>query len=83
MITYRLHSGGCVLRVEGQVLAVLEAAAGEQHRQVLHAVGAGVAQVAAEEHRRPVEQVVAFFLRVLQLASGSRAASSSSRSRAS
>src|SRR5262249_43207053 len=33
------------LRVEGEVPAVLEAAPGEQHRQVLDAVRAGVAQV--------------------------------------
>ncbi len=38
-------------RVEGQMLAVFEAASGKQDGQVLVAVAARVAQVRAEEHR--------------------------------
>src|ERR1700722_6738672 len=55
------------LRVESEVLAVFEAAPGEQHRHVLDAVDAGVGKVAAEEHRGPLEQGGAVFLGVLQL----------------
>src|SRR5207248_2545671 len=56
-----------ILDVELQVLAVPETAAGQKDRQVLHRVAAAVAQVAAEEDQRAVEQVGAVFLRVLQL----------------
>src|SRR5262245_59885226 len=56
-----------VLRAEGEVPAVLEPAAGQHDRQVPGGVGAGVAEVAAEEHRGPVEQALAFLARLLQL----------------
>ena len=46
---------------------MLEAAAGQQHRQVRRRMITGVAQVAAEEHHRPIEQTLALFLRLLQL----------------
>ena len=45
-----------VLDVAGDVLAVLVAAAGEQDRQVGRAVAAGVAEVAADQHLRGIEQ---------------------------
>ena len=40
---------------------MLEAAAGEQDRQVGVVVGVGVAHVAAEEHHRPVQQTLVPF----------------------
>src|SRR4051794_5794600 len=52
-----------VVGVEGQMLAVLEASAGEEDRQVFGVVVAGVAEVAAEEDHGPVEQALALLPR--------------------
>ena len=51
-----------VALIERQVLPVFEAAAGQQDRQVSGVVAAGVAQVAAEQHHRAVEQGFVLFL---------------------
>src|SRR4051812_49406049 len=53
-----IAKGRVIGLIEGQMLAVPEAAAGQQDRHVLDAVLAGVAQVAAEEDHRPVEQAL-------------------------
>src|SRR5579862_1915046 len=53
-----------VLRVEVKMLAVLEAAAGEQHGQVAGRMAAAFAEVAAEENRGVVQQRVAVFFRL-------------------
>ena len=52
---------------ERQVLAVLEAAAGHDDRQVFVAVAAGVAEVRAEQDRRPVEERAAAVVGRVQL----------------
>src|SRR5579872_3274770 len=46
-----------VLRVERQVLPVLETAPRYEHGQVLYRMAAGIAQVASQVHSRPLEQV--------------------------
>ena len=56
-----------VLRIEREMLPVLEAAACEQHWQILRRVIAGVAQIAAEEDHRPIEQRLSLLLGLLQL----------------
>src|SRR3954451_9052230 len=56
-----------VLRIERQVLAVLEATPRDEDGQVPVGVAAGVSQVAPQIDRRPVEQSFAPFLRLLQL----------------
>src|SRR4051812_14671824 len=63
----QVAQGWRVLGVELQVTAVLEPAAGHQDRQVLDRVAAPVAQVAAEEDGRPVEQGRALLLRLPEL----------------
>src|SRR5438128_1255612 len=52
----KIAQGRRVLRVEMQMLAMPESAARQQHRQVPDRMAAAVAQVAAEEDHRPVEQ---------------------------
>ena len=52
--------------VKGEVLAVFEAAAREEHGEVVVVVVVAVAGVAAVEHLRAVEQVCFAFLRGLQ-----------------
>src|SRR5689334_11658560 len=52
-----IAQGRRVLRIEMQVLAVLEAAAGEEDGQIFRGVAAGVAEIAAEENGRAVEEV--------------------------
>src|SRR5689334_16625194 len=49
------------------MLAVLEAAASEEHGQVPDGMAAAVAEVAAEEDRRAIEQAAAILLRLLEL----------------
>ena len=56
-----------IVFVESQILAVLEATAGQQNRHVFHAVLAGIAKVTAEENHRPVEQAFPLFLCFSQL----------------
>lgn len=56
-----------VVGIEGQVLAVLEATASNEHREILSRVAAAVAKVAAEEDRGAIEQAVTVFLRLLEL----------------
>src|ERR1041384_3730962 len=56
-----------VARIEGQILSMLEAAAGQQNGEVLHIVIAGVAQVAAEEHHAAIQQRFTLFLGCVQL----------------
>src|SRR5579883_489491 len=56
-----------VLRIEGEVLAVLESAARQQHGQVLARVAVPTAQVAAEHHHCAVEYRGRVFLRFFQL----------------
>src|SRR5258708_5099223 len=48
------------------MLAMPETAAGEQHRQVLARMAAGVSQVAAEKNHRPVKQTALILFRLLQ-----------------
>ena len=55
--------GSVVFSIKGQVLAVLEAAARQEDGQVGGFVRVGIAQVAAEQDHRAVEQRLAFFLR--------------------
>src|ERR1051326_4962239 len=62
-----IAQGRRVLRIEGQVLAVLESAADYEDRQILDRVAAPVSEIAAEKKRRPVEQAHALFLRVPEL----------------
>ena len=50
------------------MLSVSEAAACQEHRQVLDGVTTRIAEVAAEEDRGAVEQIALVFLRLLQLA---------------
>ncbi len=45
---------------------MLEAAAGEQHRQIDIGVRIGAAHAGAVEHHRAVEQRLAFFLGLVQ-----------------
>src|SRR5262245_36595634 len=40
------------VRIKRQMLAVLEAATGHEHRQILYGMAAAVAQIAAQEDRR-------------------------------
>src|SRR5262245_63040628 len=54
------------LGVESQVVPVLESAAGQQHRQVLARVVAGVAEIAAEKNHCVIEQSTAFFFGLLE-----------------
>lgn len=54
--------GGVVLFVEGEVLPVSEAAPGKENGKVGGIVGVGVAEVAAVQHHRGVEQVAVAFL---------------------
>ena len=51
------------LAVEREVLAVAEAAAGQDRRQVEAGVRVGVAEVGAVEHHRAVEQRLPLFVR--------------------
>ena len=51
----QVGQGVVVLAVEGEVLAVLEAASREEHRHVPVVVAAGIPHVAAEQNDRPVE----------------------------
>jgi len=62
-----IAEGRVLLRVEGEVLAVLEAAAGDEDRHVLVVVAAGVAEVASEHDDGAIQQRAAFIARVLQL----------------
>ena len=57
-----IAQGRRVLRIEMQVLAVLEAAAGEEDRQIFRRVAAGVAEIAAGENGGAVEEVGVVFL---------------------
>src|SRR5688572_17149961 len=45
-----------ILGIEGKVLAVLKATAGQEHREILGGMAAAVAEVAAEEDGGEVEQ---------------------------
>jgi len=56
-----------ILRIEGKMLAVLEAAASEKDRQVLSRMAAAVAKVTAEKNGRAVEQTHAVFMRLFEL----------------
>ena len=66
--------------IEGDVALVLEAAAGQQDRQVVVVVRRRVAQVARIEDQRAIQQRLVAFGVALQLARGSRRSSCSSAS---
>jgi hypothetical protein len=57
-----IAEGRRVLRIEMEVLAVLEAAAGEEDGEIFRGVAAGVAEIAAEENGGAVEEVGVVFL---------------------
>ena len=59
MVTKSFAERGVVPEVAGDVLPVAVPAAGEEDRQVAGAVAAGVAEVAADEHLRLIEQTSA------------------------
>ena len=63
----KIGQGWWIGRIERQVLTVSESAARQKHGQVAFGMAAGISQVAAEKHRRPVEQVAALFARLFQL----------------
>ncbi len=56
-----------VVLIERQVLAVTEAASGQEDGHVLDAVGGSVAQVAREEDHRAIQQARAVLFGLLQL----------------
>src|SRR6185436_18153085 len=61
-----IAQGRRVLWLEGEMLAVLETTTGEENRQVLRGMAAAVAEVAAQENGRAVEQIRAVLLRLLE-----------------
>lgn len=63
----QVRSRRWVLQIECQVLAMSESSAGKQPRQILRGMRAGISQVAAEEHHRPVEQAFPLFFCALQV----------------
>lgn len=61
-VDVKIAQGRRVVGIESQVLTVAKATASDKYRQIFGRVAAAVAQVAAEEDRRAIEQGVAVFL---------------------
>src|SRR5206468_4074271 len=61
-----IAQGWRAVRIEVQMLAMLEAAAGDEYGQILDGMAAAVAEIAAKINHRAVEQCVAGFFRLLQ-----------------
>ena len=66
MLTNRLQSGSIIVAPEGNMLAMLEASAGEQNWQVRIVVNVRITHAAAVEHHGAVKQPLAILFLACQ-----------------